>query len=137
MEFKRDSRDGVYKFMEVNARTNLSGSLAVNCGINFPWIIYRHIMYNEIPFFSEQKMGIYWIDIAKDLMHLIMSRNIEHFTMRQYVKPYFKKKIFAILSWKDPMPFIVLMRYLVSKAFSKIREGLKRRWKSLSPKYCK
>lgn len=137
-EFKRDIRDGVYKFMEVNARTNLSGSLAVKCGINFPWIMYRHLMYNEIPPFGKQKMGIYWIDIVKDVMHLIMSRNIEHFTMRQYVKPYLKKKkIYAIFSWKDPMPFIVSMRDIVTKAFTKAREGLRRHCKYLNPRYGK
>jgi len=31
-EFKQDSRDGVYRLMEVNGRHNLSGLLAVRCG---------------------------------------------------------------------------------------------------------
>jgi len=95
-------------------------------------------MYNEIPPFGEQKMGIYWIDIVKDVMHLIMSRNIENFTTRQYVKPYLKKKkIYAIFSWKDPMPFIALMRYIIGKGFSKVLKGLRRHCKYLNPRYGK
>ncbi len=43
-EFKRDRRDGVYKLMEVNGRHNLSGLLAVRCGVNFPLIHYRHLV---------------------------------------------------------------------------------------------
>ncbi|MDQ4032416.1 MAG: hypothetical protein M3332_09165, partial [Actinomycetota bacterium] len=42
IEFKMDPRDGVYKLIEVNARHNLSSLLATRCGINFPWLQYRH-----------------------------------------------------------------------------------------------
>jgi len=35
VEFKKDQRDQVYKLMEINARPNLSGALAVRAGINF------------------------------------------------------------------------------------------------------
>ena len=35
-EFKRDPRDGIYKLMEVNARPNFSGWLAVNSGGTSP-----------------------------------------------------------------------------------------------------
>lgn len=139
-EFKRDIRDGVYKFMEINSRSNLSGSLAVKCGIDFPWIIYRHLLYNEIPPIGKQEMGVYWIDITKDLMHLVVSRKIEHFTFKQYLGPYLhkrKKKIYAIFSWGDLMPFITLMCYSAGKVFSKMRDVLRRQCKRLIPGCCK
>lgn len=41
-EFKKDPRDGIYKLMEVNGRHNRSSALAVQCGVNFPWIQYKH-----------------------------------------------------------------------------------------------
>lgn len=40
-EFKLDPRNGVYKLMEVNGRHNLSGWLAVSCGLNFPKLHYQ------------------------------------------------------------------------------------------------
>lgn len=43
IEFKRDSRDGRHKLIEVNARHNLSARLALCRGINFPWLQYRHL----------------------------------------------------------------------------------------------
>ena len=39
-EFKRDARDGIYKLMEVNARHNFSGWLAVSSGLDFPYLSY-------------------------------------------------------------------------------------------------
>ena len=49
VEFKRDARDGGYTLMEVNGRHNLSGQLAVRCGINFPLLHYRHLAEGVAP----------------------------------------------------------------------------------------
>jgi predicted ATP-grasp superfamily ATP-dependent carboligase len=57
-EFKKDARDGVYKLMEVNGRHNLSTLLAVRCGINFPYIQYRHLVENVLPAEHSFKTGI-------------------------------------------------------------------------------
>ena len=67
IEFKKDPRDGVYKLIEVNGRHNLSMLLAVHCGINFPWIQYRHLVYGEIPSACDYMSGIYWIDVTRDV----------------------------------------------------------------------
>jgi predicted ATP-grasp superfamily ATP-dependent carboligase len=42
IEFKRDSRDGVFKLMDVNGRPNGSLRQAVTAGVNFPWIQYQY-----------------------------------------------------------------------------------------------
>jgi len=130
MEFKKDSRDGVYKLMEINPRHNLSGSLAVKCGINFPYIAYKHLMYGEIlkaPMFTE---GMYWIDITKDLMHFLVSRRLEGYTIKQYAKPYFSKKVFAILSLNDPLPFLKRNVYVAGQGLKKIKALFKSQRKS-------
>ena len=49
IEFKKDPRDGTYKLMEVNGRHNNSGMLSVRAGVNFPWIMYRHLVQGELP----------------------------------------------------------------------------------------
>ena len=46
-EFKRDPRDNVYKLIEVNGRHNLSLMLAVYCGLNFPELHYKHLVFGE------------------------------------------------------------------------------------------
>jgi len=105
-EFKRDSRDGVYKLMEVNGRHNLSTLLSIRCGINFPWLMYKHLVQGELPSACDFKTGIYWIDLTKDLIFSIMDYKKERYSFRQYVTPYLGPHIFAILDLKDIKPFL-------------------------------
>lgn len=112
MEFKKDRRDGVYKLMEVNCRNNLSGSLAVTCGINFPWIMYRHLMYGEINRAGSFRENVYWIDLDKDLLRFFISRKEEGYTLKQYLEPYRHEKVFAILDPADPVPYLKRVSYL-------------------------
>jgi D-aspartate ligase len=41
VEFKRDARDGAWKFIELNPRTSISSRHPTVCGVNFPWLVYR------------------------------------------------------------------------------------------------
>ena len=66
-EFKLDRRDGVYKLMEVNGRHNLSGLLAVRCGVNFPLMQYRHLAEGVLPRGGPYRTGIYWTDVVRDV----------------------------------------------------------------------
>lgn len=105
-EFKKDARDGIYKLMEVNGRHNRSLLLSVKCGINFPLIEYNHRVLGEIPSAINYRKGIYWIDLTKDLAASVQYKKRSQFSLIQYIKPYLKPHIFAVLSIKDPMPFI-------------------------------
>lgn len=105
-EFKRDPRDGVYKLMEVNGRHNLSTLLSVRCGINFPWLMYQHLTDSTFPATgSSYREGVYWIDLTKDVAFSVMHRKQERFSRAQYIEPYLRPHVFAILDWKDPRPF--------------------------------
>lgn len=116
-EFKQDPRDGVYKLMEVNGRHNLSTLLAVRCGINFPWLHYRHLVQGELPSAYEQRVGVFWIDVTRDLGYSLKAFSKERFTLRQYLRPYFSPHTFAIFDLKDPKPFIKRFTDLVKTAF--------------------
>lgn len=105
-EFKKDSRDGVYKLMEVNGRHNLSTLLSVKCGINFPWINYRHLALGEVPSKASFRTGIYWIDLTKDIAHSITHYKRERYSTAQYLRPYLRPHVFAILDMKDLKPFV-------------------------------
>jgi len=105
-EFKRDARDGIYKLMEVNGRHNRSGLLSVRCGINFPWIQYKHLVCGELPTACDFQTGIYWIDIFRDINYSLKCFLEEGYSLSQYVHPYRSPHVFAILDKQDPKPFI-------------------------------
>ncbi|MFH1148408.1 MAG: hypothetical protein V1736_11980 [Pseudomonadota bacterium] len=125
MEFKKDSRDGIYKLMEINCRNNLTGSLAVRCGINFPWLMYRHLLYGEINPRSGFESDVFWIDIAHDCKRFFVSRKEEGYSLREYVKPYLCKKVFAVLSFTDPLPFLKRLFYFAQLGCRRIGRVMK------------
>ncbi|MBN2428719.1 MAG: hypothetical protein JXK94_10320 [Deltaproteobacteria bacterium] len=116
-EFKKDPRDGIFKLMEVNGRHNLSTSLAVRCGINFPWLHYRHLMFGEVPEAVDFQKEIYWIDGLRDLRYNILAYTHEKYSLRQYLRPYFKTHQFAIWDWQDSKPALQRIRYVASRIF--------------------
>jgi hypothetical protein len=92
--------------MEVNGRHNRSGLLAMRCGINFPWLQYKHLVYGELPSACEYQTGIYWIDLFRDISYSLKYFRKEGYSLSQYVQPYRSPHVFAILDKQDPKPFI-------------------------------
>ena len=105
-EFKWDARDGQYKLMEVNGRHNLSTWLAPSCGIDFPFIEYRHLAYGERPTPCDFEDGTYWIDLTRDVAHTLRHWRRERYSLARYLEPYLRPHVFAELDWSDPWPFL-------------------------------
>lgn len=115
-EFKKDPRDGVYKLMEVNGRHNRSSILAVRCGLNFPWLQYKHLVRGELPSPSHYRTGVYWIMLDKDVRCSAKYYRKERYPLFQYFRPYFRPHVFDVFDWKDPKPFVRLCIHLAKKA---------------------
>jgi D-aspartate ligase len=118
-EFKKDPRDGVYKLMEVNGRHNLSGLLAVYCGLNFPELHYRHLVFGEIPKQNKYDEGKYWIDLTRDVAYYFPLLIKGKYSIRDFIKPYSSDHVDAIFNTMDISPFIkrgkTLLRFLINK----------------------
>lgn len=122
-EFKRDPRDGRFKLMEVNGRHNLSTALAVRCGIDFPWAQYRHLVHGTLPEPMPFEEGVYWIDLLRDAGYSLTRHRTERYPIGAYLRPYFRRHIFAIPSWRDPGPFLSECRNLLSRIGRKGARG--------------
>jgi predicted ATP-grasp superfamily ATP-dependent carboligase len=124
IEFKRDTRDGEYTLMEVNGRHNLSTLLAVSCGINFPWLEYRHRAYGELPQAQIFKSGVYWIDMTRDIAYSLKHHRDERYAWSDYFKPYLNEHVWAICSGRDPLPFLQRVGHLAGELLKgKMRPG--------------
>jgi predicted ATP-grasp superfamily ATP-dependent carboligase len=115
-EFKLDRRDGVYKLMEVNGRHNLSGLLAVRCGINFPLMQYQHLAEGVMPRGGPYRSGIYWTDVVRDVGYSLAYLRSERYAPVDYVAPYARRHCDAIFDRRDMGPFWVRVRYLLRSA---------------------
>lgn len=105
-EFKKDPRDGVYKLMEVNGRHNLSTLLAVRCGINFPWLHYRHLVNGVVPEQAFFREDFFWIDMERDLPLIPHRIFKQKQSMSQILRPYLNPHVLAVYDRQDPKPFL-------------------------------
>ena len=106
IEFKKDTRINEFKFLEINPRINRCMLQAIKGGIDYPWLIYNHLTTGDLPGKLKCKEGIYWIDLAKDVIRSFQYRKIEKYSLREYLRPYYKSHVFAVISLSDPKPFI-------------------------------
>lgn len=106
-EFKKDSRTGEYVLMEINGRQNFSATLAVRCGLNFPYITYRQLIDGSVPQLTGDFLkNIYWIDPGKDLVESIRSYKIEKYCLIDYLKPYLNQNVYAVPDNNDIKPLL-------------------------------
>ncbi len=118
VEFKRDYRDNKLKLMEVNIRQPLGSHLPIASGVDFPWIIYQDLIMDKQVRIDHYHDNTYLIDLNDDVINFIRldpSRNII-----QFLRPYFGRKAFMILNWKDIKPYMKSIQILWSRFVNKI-----------------
>lgn len=123
-EFKRDARDGSYRLMEVNGRHNMSSRLAARCGMDFPWLEYRHHVFGERPAPRDFEDGVYWIDLSRDVAHTLLHWRSERYGIARLLEPYLGPHVFAELDGSDPRPFVNRMRAALTRLRSSARRRL-------------
>ena len=92
VEMKRDPRDGRYKLIEVNPRLWQWHGLASACGVDLPWIAYRHLTGDPLPLARMHSEGKLW-------SITIMAGSTNALQRRPYVD--------AVLARDDPKPFLM------------------------------
>jgi predicted ATP-grasp superfamily ATP-dependent carboligase len=121
-EFKCDARDERYKLMEINGRHNMSSKLAAHCGMDFPWLEYRHRATGELPEGGPYVEGMYWIDIGRDVAHSLRYGSSEGYSLREYLAPYRSPHVFAALDRDDLRPWLGRFRSLGSRLRGRVQQ---------------
>lgn len=106
VEFKKDPRDGKFKLLEVNARTWLWHSLAIRCGVDFPYMLYKDMDGEEVTPVTSFRENVKFIHIYTDLGVVIKEVLKGKMRIRDYLVSLKGEKEFAVLSLNDPLPFI-------------------------------
>ena len=104
-EFKKDPRDNVYKFIEINPRFWLSHSLTEPAGVHFVYMYYLYLTGQHVKPQLEQKDGINWIYEVRYFLTFLKKRKRGEMTFRDFGKGVKEKRVRSF-AWNDPMPFI-------------------------------
>ncbi|MFE8700540.1 carbamoyl-phosphate synthase [Cytobacillus sp. FJAT-54145] len=105
-EFKKDPRDGIYKFIEINPRFWLTHSITEKSGIDFVYMYYLYLTNQNPSPRLEQIEGVKWIYLVRYFLTFLEKRKRGLMTVRDFFTGLKGKKEFALLAWDDPMPFI-------------------------------
>lgn len=125
VEFKIDSRDGTAKLLEVNPRFWGSLALAVNTGVNFPYLLTLMALGLDFPAVHTYRLGhlCRWL-LPGDILHFLQNPN------RWRLKPSFfqfrrPNLSYDIIDMDDPLPilgtFLGLLPFYSSKDFVHVR----------------
>lgn len=117
VEFKFDTRDKKYKLLEVNPRTWGWHSIGPRAGVNFPHILFKDILGEEVKINNFRK-GVKWIRIATDLPTVAQELLKGNLKLKKFLNSLQGEKELSVFSWNDPLPFIAeffLLPYLWRK----------------------
>jgi predicted ATP-grasp superfamily ATP-dependent carboligase len=118
VEFKRDSRDGSLRLMEINARFWGSLQLAIDAGVDFPRILVELAQGKHPPPSQNYKIGVrsrwFWGDLDSLLQILLRSRSTLNLpkshpgrlrTAWEFIKFWDRNTREEIFRTEDPAPF--------------------------------
>jgi D-aspartate ligase len=102
VEFKRDARDGRFKFIELNPRTSTASLHPAACGINLPWIAYRDATGAPPgPARFTYEVGRCWV---LPELRLLLQRRVLLSPEVRARSPLHRDHVQAMLSLDDPVP---------------------------------
>jgi len=106
-EFKKDLRNGDFKFLEVNARSWWQNSFPTRCGINLVLMAYLDAIGDEPDYEEDYEVGAKWMYFFNDLRSVIkMLRNGE-ITALEWLSSFHMINDWAYFSADDPLPWIL------------------------------
>ena len=108
LEMKRDEQSGEYFIIEPNiGRPTGRSALAEAAGVELLLTMYRDALGLPLPRNRQQSYrGVKWIHIMRDLQASFYYWRRGDLTVGGWWRSIRGRKTYAILSWRDPMPFL-------------------------------
>jgi predicted ATP-grasp superfamily ATP-dependent carboligase len=131
LEFKRDPRDGRLALLDVNPRAWGWISLAERAGVNFPHLLYRLLLGQDVPR-CHGLPGMRWRRVAADIPACLALARAGKLGAADYLRGLRPPVAGAVLSADDPLPALADPPLLAAIA---LRRGLARRRSSTSRRY--
>jgi D-aspartate ligase len=118
VEFKRDTRNGTLKLLDVNPRAWGWHSVGARAGVDFPYLQWQLAHGREVSGIRGAP-GVGWKRLSWDLMAVVSDARRGRFELRKYLRSFRRPQVSAIFAADDPLPavleFPILFRTLVSR----------------------
>lgn len=125
VEIKRDAVDGRYRIVEPNVgRPTGRSAIAEGGGVDLLYTMYCDAIGRELPTNRVQTYtGVKWIHLRRDLQAAITLMRRGDLTIGQWWRSLRGRKVYAVFSMSDPLPFLVDLAEALTTA---LRRGLRR-----------
>jgi predicted ATP-grasp superfamily ATP-dependent carboligase len=135
IEFKRDVRDGSLRLIEVNPRTESGNQIAIEAGVDFPWIAYRHLTGADAGSepVTKGRSGVKYVHEQWDLAAFRALRRTGEITFLSWLRSLSGVRARAIWAWDDPMPFLAWIGGSPMLWLGRIRSRLRRTLRRVRP----
>ena len=115
-EFKYDSRDGTYKYLETNPRLGMTNFFDTSCGVNNMAMIYELALNGKtaaasMPAVSStrQQYDVVFIDLFQDVISRMQDGERLGSIVRRYGRYLGRRRVGAYWYWRDPLPALYLV----------------------------
>jgi predicted ATP-grasp superfamily ATP-dependent carboligase len=122
VEFKRDSRTGALKLLDVNPRAWGWHSLGARAGVDFPYLLWLFVHGHRVRAIHGSP-GVRWKRLSWDLMAIFSELRRGRFPLREYMGSFRGPRVAAIFAADDPVPGLLEFPLLVYILCSRIARG--------------
>jgi len=119
-EFKLDPRDGTYRFLEVNGRSVIYNTLLRRSGMDFAKLAWADYIEHRNGIVPQCHWPGVWINSHADMLYSILRGRREGMTVKNFLSPYFRLKIDAVWSARDPVPFFKQWSWTIGQGIRKV-----------------
>jgi predicted ATP-grasp superfamily ATP-dependent carboligase len=119
VEFKRDSEDGAFKLLDLNARPWWYIEFAFQCGMNMPRLAYRDALRLPVDAIPDYRAGRRCVFIQRDWGACRRLFKMGELSRRAWVRDWLWSEK-AIAAWDDPLPAFWDAAMLVSRRVDRV-----------------
>lgn len=119
IEYKRDPRDGLYKLLDVNARTWGFHTLGLAAGVDFPYLLFADQVGDPAQP-CRGKAGVGWLRFITDGVAVMSELFDGKLNMNLYLQSLGRTKVESVFCKEDPVPFfaeVALLPYWIVKKY--------------------
>jgi len=116
VEFAFDSRDGVYKVLEVNTRPPVWAGIAMGRTFDIARVAYDDLSGRFTPAREPLDEDLTWVYLAKDLWVSAQMARRRELSLRDFLAQHVRTgKVGAVFALDDPLPVLASVGYLRSR----------------------